>query len=248
MRHDIDKWLVDYAPQRSDEWLLERLGHFTGSKVGRLMKAGKGGELFGKDALSYIEEIAGDRLVNDAALDDYESREDFINSEKVTNRNIEWGIKTEPKAIYVYEGVMGVKVTPCGSIAHDSVEFFRDSPDGLLLEHDGVLEIKCPQRKNHAHYLLHVTDAKSLELVEPLYYWQCIAHMAVTGASFCDWMSFHPYGNPSVCHIRIKRDDNEINRLLERINKAEEICKEFTMKAKLRKMKLLPKRSIVIVN
>ena len=43
--------------QGSKEWLVSRLGFFTGSRIGDLMTSGKKGELFGKTALSYTYEV-----------------------------------------------------------------------------------------------------------------------------------------------------------------------------------------------
>lgn len=48
--------------QGSKDWLVARLGNFTGSRIGDLMTSGKKkGELFGKTALSYIYEVAAER-------------------------------------------------------------------------------------------------------------------------------------------------------------------------------------------
>ena len=58
--------------QGSFGWLRQRLGNFTGSRIGDLMTSGKKGELFGKTAFSYIYEVAAERnLLPKYIEDDY---------------------------------------------------------------------------------------------------------------------------------------------------------------------------------
>ena len=41
-----------------DEWLLARRGRFTASEIGKLLSKGKGAEMFGTGALTYIRKKA----------------------------------------------------------------------------------------------------------------------------------------------------------------------------------------------
>ena len=64
MRADLRDIIAGQPTQHSLNWYRVRLGKFTGSQVGRLMKRGKGGEYFAKDAMSYITEVVAERMLN----------------------------------------------------------------------------------------------------------------------------------------------------------------------------------------
>ena len=219
MRTDIQQLIADTPAQHSREWYKARLGHFTGSQVGRLMKNGRGGGL-SADALTYISEIVSERLINPVVLDVDELTDEYIEATAVTSRAMAWGIDNELNAVKVYEKLTAYKVTSCGALEHETISCFWDSPDGILLEEDGVIEVKCPQVKQHAVFL-GVQTAEELKDENPVYYWQCLSHMAVTGAGFCDFISYNPFIKPSVHIVRIHRDSNEIIRLITRISIAD---------------------------
>lgn len=219
MRTDIQQLIADTPAQRSREWYKARLGHFTGSQVGRLMKNGRGGDL-SADAYTYISEIVSERLINPVVLDVDELTDEYIEATAVTSRAMAWGIDNELNAVKVYEKLTAYKVTHCGALQHEDLGCFWDSPDGILLEEDGTIEVKCPQVKQHAVFL-GVQTAEELKAENPVYYWQCLSHMAVTGAIFCDFISYNPFIKPSVHIVRIHRDSNEIIRLITRISIAD---------------------------
>ena len=70
MRTNIQE-IIDAQPrQHSVDWYKCRLGHFTGSQVGRLMKKGRGKDAeWSADALTYIKEVVAERLINPIVLD-----------------------------------------------------------------------------------------------------------------------------------------------------------------------------------
>ena len=58
MRNDLNDIIAAQPTQHSLDWYRARLGKFTGSQVGRLMKSGRGkDEYFGKDALAAATDI-----------------------------------------------------------------------------------------------------------------------------------------------------------------------------------------------
>ena len=233
MRKNIQE-IIDASPsQHSLDWYRARLGHFTGSQVGRLMKSGRGkDEYFSKDAISYIEEVVAERLLNPVVttIDDY--LEQYLDLVNVSSKMLAWGVDNEMCALDIYVKMTGNKVTHCGSLPHESVQCFWDSPDGVLLADDGVVEVKCPAPKTHANYLINVKTPEDLQSVKPEYYWQCISHMAVTGAQFCDWMSYCKFSQIPLHIIRIWRDEDTIGKLLERIDAANVIAEAMVIKAK----------------
>lgn len=228
MRKDIATLIEQSPRQNSTDWYKARLGHFTGSQVGRLMKKGRGKDAdWSADALSYIKEVASERLINPLVVDIDEYFDEYLDLTMTSSKMIAWGHDNEDKALKAYSKLTGNKVTKCGSLPHESVGCFWDSPDGLLLEVDGVAEVKCPAPKTHGLYLMSVHTPASLLEIKPEYYWQCIAHMAVTGASFCDWMSYCKFDTIPLHIIHFERDEEVISRLTQRIEEADKLAKDL---------------------
>lgn len=232
MRTNIKEIIEAQPRQHTDGWYKARLGHFTGSQVGRLMKRGRGKDAeWSADALTYIKEVAAERLLNPVILDIPDLFDQYLDLTVATSKMMAWGNDNEDKAIGTYTMVRKCEVTHCGSLPHESVASFWDSPDGLVLDEDGVIEVKCPAPKTHALYLMGAKTPDELLALKPEYYWQCIAHMAVTGAEWCDWMSWCPFINPALHIVRLERAADIIAQLLERIAKADEMAKEMVAKA-----------------
>lgn len=233
MRHDIEKAItlsLKCGEQGTLDWKRQRLGNFTGSQVGRLMKSGRGkDEYFGKDALSYIEEVGGERAFNPAFVINNEELEKYFDLVNAESRTTRWGKEQEPKARKLYEHITGNIVTLCGAMWIDSLRCFADSPDGVVIEKDGCIEIKCQMPKTSFHYQRCVTDAASLKAENAQYYWQCVAHMLVTGASWCDFIVYCPMqfnkllGIKPMHVVRLERNEDEMAQLIERITMAEEL-------------------------
>ena len=206
-----------------------RLGNITGSQVGRLMKpARKEGEL-SADAQAYIKEIVAERLINPVVLDIPDLFDQYLDFTVASSKMMAWGNDHEKDALGAYVSLKGHKVTRCGSLPHAEVTSFWDSPDGILLDADGVVEVKCPALKAHAEYLLQVYNGESLRKVNEVYYWQVMSHMAVTGASFTDWMSYCPFLKPSLHVATIERDEDAIGQMLERIVAADKIAESMVL-------------------
>jgi hypothetical protein len=89
------------------------------------------------------------------------------------------------------------------------------SPDGLIVEHPGLVEIKCPNTSTHIDTLLggKVPGKYLLQI-----YWQ----MACTGRQWCDFVSYDPR-LPETMQLFIKRVDRDSNE----IAKLEEMVEEF---------------------
>ena len=232
MRTNIQE-IIDASPaQHSLDWYRARLGHFTGSQVGRLMKKGRGKDAeWSADALTYIKEVVAERLLNPVVTTIDEFFQQYLDLVNTSSKMMAWGIDNEMLALGIYVKMTGSKVTHCGSLPHETVQCFWDSPDGLLLNDNGVVEVKCPAPKTHADYLINVKTPEDLQSVKPEYYWQAISHMAVTGAQFCDWMSYCKFSQIPLHIIRFERDEDIIAQLLERITKADEMAQELMDKA-----------------
>ena len=233
MRTNIIDIIKEQPRQHSAGWYKARLGHFTGSQVGRLMKKGRGKDAeWSADALTYIKEIVAERLINPVVLDIPDLFDQYLDFTVASSKMMAWGNDHEQDALGAYVSLKGRKVTSCGSLPHPEVAAFWDSPDGILLDADGVVEVKCPAPKTHAEYLTSVHDGESLRKVNEVYYWQVMAHMAVTGAASCDWLSYCPFLKPSLHVVTIERDDDAIGQMLERIKAADNIAEDMVLAAR----------------
>ena len=229
MRHDIQA-IIDAQPtQHSLDWYRVRLGKFTGSQVGRLMKSGRGkDEVFSKDALAYINEIVAERMLNPAVIEVDDLFEEYLMQTTASSKALAWGVDQELNARGMYVSMTGRKVTSCGAIQF--CDFFADSPDGLVLDENGTIEIKCPMPTTHTTYLAQVHDAESLKALKPEYYWQCMSHMAAASAEWCDWMSYCPFSKKPLHIVRIEHDSDAIGQMLTRVAMAEEMAKDIIKK------------------
>lgn len=226
MIHDIKDIIATQPTQHSLDWYRARLGRFTGSQVGRLMKSGRGkDDVFSKDALAYINEVVAERMLNPSVVMVDELFEEYLLQVTASSKALAWGNDQEMNARGLYASITNRKVTSCGAIQF--CDYFADSPDGLCIEDNGAIEIKCPQNKTHTDYLVGIHDAESLKAIKPEYYWQCMAHMTVSGADWCDWMSYCPFSKKPLHVVRIERDSSAIATLLDRLELAEQRANEM---------------------
>jgi putative phage-type endonuclease len=157
-------------PQGSVQWLKERCGCLTASRMAEAMEFLKGGKESEKRRKLKIELIAErmtdlmvGRFVSDAML---------------------WGIEKEPAARSRYEEITGRLVQQCGFAIHGDIPYFGASPDGLV-EADGLIEIKCPTTTTYAEWLV---SGVVPEQHKP----QMLAQLAVTGRKYVDFFAYDP--------------------------------------------------------
>jgi exodeoxyribonuclease (lambda-induced) len=170
------------------------------------------GEMFGETAKTYAKELLMARI--------------GIEIETPTTYAMEWGIEHEPDARKIYANSRNIPVELPGFIQMQWN--VGCTPDGVIrgdgAEH-GLLEIKCPQEKAHFNYLLSDEPPKQ--------YWQQMQfQMMVTGAKWCDWMTFNPLfpDNLKAKVIRVARDQDYIDLILSRIDPFEDMISEMKLK------------------
>jgi hypothetical protein len=125
--------------QGSGEWLQQRVGRITASRVVDVMNFRKDGKP-GADRLRYLSEVLCERLTG-------------IPTEHPVNDYMRHGTDIEPLARASYEVSTGNEVTEIGIAIHPKMEYFSCSPDGLI-NNDGLLEIKGPATITHVGWLL----------------------------------------------------------------------------------------------
>lgn len=218
--------------QHTIGWYRQRIGRITGSRVGDLMKSSrKKDELFGETAMSYIYQVAAERMINPAILEDDEAFEQYLQQVDVTSKAMRWGTEQEAYARDLYEQLTGRHAVEVGSIKHPSIEGFASSPDGYYYDEyaneKGCLEIKCPTLKEYMRYRSCIYDNLSLLATKPEYYWQCMAHMDCNNAQWTDFIVYCPFLSNPIHIVRINRDETAIISMRNRIIKANEIIEEL---------------------
>lgn len=218
--------------QGSFGWLRQRLGNFTGSRIGDLMTSGKKGELFGKTALSYIYEVAAERNLLPKYIEDDYYFEIYQQQISFSNKYTDWGHEVENLAAERYQLITRCELEECESIQHPTIPYFSASPDRIAIK-DGsrkVVEIKCPLPKTFMEYMAEVKDNETLKSVNPKYYYQTMAEMACTGLDKADFVVFCPFLKHNIHIVEITRDEAVIAEFEKRIMAANEIINQILNK------------------
>lgn len=155
--------------QRSNEWLSERAGKVTASRIADVMAKTKTG--YGAGRANYMAELVAERLTG-------------VPKQGFMNGAMQHGIDTEPQARAMYELELGVTVVEDGFVRHPTIANTGASPDGLVGE-DGLVEIKCPNTATHIETLRGGAIDRKYVLQM---HWQMIC----CERDWCDFVSFDP--------------------------------------------------------
>lgn len=220
----------EVTEQRSAGWFKARLGNFTGSQVGNLMtSAREKGKVFGKTAEHYIEQIAGERMINPVYINDDELFQQYLDYASISTKDMRWGQEQESAARELYAKMTYSMVAEVSSCKHDTIPHFAASPDAIVIGFDGsilrCLEIKCPKIATFIKYM-SIIDGASLKATEPMYYWQVMAEMECTGAPAADFIAYNPWLVNPIHIATIERDEEAINALKERVQLANQLIKD----------------------
>lgn len=201
------------SAQGSADWVQERCGNVTASRIADVMAKTKSG--YGASRKNYMTQLAIERITGEVA-DSY------------TNASMEWGIDTEPEARAEYEAREGVLVIETGFIQAPQM-LAGASPDGLVGD-DGLIEIKCPNSATHLETIL-------TEKVPDKYIKQMHWQMFCTDRKWCDFLSYDPRLPESLDYWlrRVERDDDLMSEIL---NEVQIFLKDLDeMVCKLRELK-----------
>lgn len=187
------KFTIFTHPQRSPEWFAARAGRLTGSMAAVLTARGKGNaESVGRR--DYRLQLALERMTGLP-----EDGNGYVNDA------MQRGIDLEPVAFAAYEAATGFMVRSTGFISSDDV-LVGCSLDGDIENFDGIIELKCPKSSTHLNYLR--APSTLLDAYTP----QVIHNLWVTGAKYCDLVSFDDRLPKALrmCKVRIGRDESAI--------------------------------------
>ena len=125
-------------------------------------------------------------------------------TEQIENKFMQRGKELEPLALKAFEFENDICMFPMVAI-HDKIDWMTSSFDGVTLEKDKILEIKCPGKKDHAIAL----EGK----IPPKYYPQLQHQIEVSGLEFSYYYSFD--GKNGIC-LQVLRDQEFIGKMLEK--------------------------------
>lgn len=154
--------------QRTPEWYAARLGNLSGSVAADMLATIKSGEAAKRRDLRV--RLVTERLTGQAQEDGF------------TSDAMRRGIEKEPDAFAAYEQLTGLMAWPVGFLAHDTLRA-GCSPDGMIDDYAGIIELKCPKSATHLDYL-KAGRAPSTYLP------QITHNLWITGAAWCDFVSF----------------------------------------------------------
>jgi putative phage-type endonuclease len=157
--------------QGTAEWFEARVGCLTASRMADAMDFLKNGTESEKRRKLKMDLLA-ERLMGRKV-------------DTLQTAAMKWGIENEEAARAFYSGTKQVEVEVPGFIKHDSIEYFGCSPDGFI--DDNLIEIKCPQANTHLSYLMEP------EIFLKSYAYQMATQCLITGAKWCDGVSYHPH-------------------------------------------------------
>ena len=185
---DCGSYFISNAEQRSPEWHKTRSGRVTASNFGTCAGHSK---FSTSDNLAM--EIAGLKV------------KEFSEESK---RVMDIGTKMEPEARTWYEKSRGVTVKEYGLAVPKWNMYIGGSPDGIIDNSDGIIEIKCPERmykplKDKMEACSDDSCEDDDTIVEngskdpfahshiwPTHYDQMQGCMAILNKSFCDYIVY----------------------------------------------------------
>lgn len=186
----VPAFTIITADQRSPEWFHARLGRLTGSRAADMLATIKSGEAAARRDLR--TQLVCERLT--ASL-----QEDVF-----VNAAMQRGIDCEPLAFAAYESLTGNVAERTGFLSHNTLQV-GCSLDGHIGAFAGILEAKCPKSATHLGYL---RSGK----VPATYLPQIVHNLWVSGAGWCDFLSFDDRFPPPLQTflIRVERNEQEI--------------------------------------
>ncbi len=116
--------MIDNAAQHTIAWFRARHGNITGSNVGLLMKSGRT-DIFSETGKSYIYQIASERAMNPAIVNDDSQFAEYLKQTEVTSKAIRWGNEQEADArnLYAYCGGRFVQTSYHSTFCQQSRRF-----------------------------------------------------------------------------------------------------------------------------
>lgn len=179
--------------QQTAEWLQQRCGRVTGSRVCDVMSRLKNGQP-SQRRKNYLIEVVQERLTG-------------IASEHYVTPAMDWGSEQERYARDAYEVATGNDVAKVGMAIHPRIDQFSSSPDGAIGA-NGLWEAKCPTTTTHIEWIL-------AGIVPEEHRDQLYSEMACWEKEFVDFVSFDPRVPPNIQLFQPPRFERDEKRIAE---------------------------------
>jgi hypothetical protein len=182
----VKPFTVITADQRTPAWKRARCGRLTASRAKDMLATIKSGESAARR--DYRTQLVLERLTGEP------QDSDFVNAD------MQRGMDLEPDAFAAYEAITGHMAARCGFVAHNEL-MVGCSPDGVLDDFAGIVELKVPRSATHLAYL-------RAGKVPPEHLAQLTHALWVTGAQYCDFLSYDPRfpDGMQTFYVRVERD------------------------------------------
>lgn len=157
-----------------------RVGNFTSSEIWKLTTNGKGNELFGKPALTYIKEK------------NFERKLGLSLGTEQNAKALTWGKFNEERVF----NLLGeeYELVSQETKQHPTIKCWAGSADCIKHGKVRILpDIKCPYTRKSFCELLECTDAESLKDYAPEYYWQLVSNAILNDCDAGELIVYMPY-------------------------------------------------------
>lgn len=189
--------------QNTEAWFDLRAGKITSSGVAKVMA--HFGKPFGDPAKAYAVNVALERVTGKR-----------VESNNYVSFAMQKGTELEPIArdLYSFDKIM--TVSNGGFFENGKM---GDSPDGVVK--DGVIEIKCVEPVAHMKRL-------KMGGIDPAYKHQITFHILMTGAKFCDFVSYcEDFPEDKQLYVfRVMRNEEDLENMRERIGQFEKVIED----------------------
>lgn len=98
--------MIDNAAQHTIAWFRAVMGISQAAMSGLLMKSGRT-DIFSETGKSYIYQIASERAMNPAIVNDDSQFAEYLKQTEVTSKAIRWGNEQEADARNLYAEISG---------------------------------------------------------------------------------------------------------------------------------------------
>jgi hypothetical protein len=185
----------------------------TPSQFSKVMALSTGKKGFGKTALTYADEIICKAM--------------GVDMPDITNTAMYWGINHEEEAIKRYEFEYLCNVTKPERITSELFNFVNGLPDGIIecdiAGNKGMIEVKCPYNPTNQLDIIRtakpeIFNCPNDEYLET-YWWQVQGYLWLTGAHWCDFVTYDPRFPESLQMVvqRVYPNQNDIQKLHDRL-------------------------------
>ena len=146
-----------------------------------------------------------------------------MDKEKYSNEDLERGNELEPLARELYELRTEQKVAEIGFVTDEEISKVGGaSPDGDVLDTDGLVEIKSFADQKHFELICEQKE-KGTFVIESKYLWQMQQQLLFTSKKWVDFIAFNPNYSESLLIQRVEIDEEKQKAIIDGLKVGEEL-------------------------